>query len=73
MQFWDECGLIPTDCHEALQTVLASLRLSYGLELVHALYSFGVLLGRIEEWHNDRALPKARQPAGRTTSGEALV
>ena len=61
------------DCHTALQTVLASLRLSYGLELVHALYSFGVPLGRIEGWHNDRALPKARQPVGRDANGAALV
>ena len=61
------------DCHIALQTVLASLRLSYKLELAHALYSFGVPLGRIEEWHNDRALPRARQPVSRGTNGAVQV
>ena len=61
------------DCHDALQKVLASLWMSYGLELVHALYSFGVPLSRIREWHNDRAMPKARQPAGRAASGGVLV
>ena len=61
------------DCHAALQAILASLQLLYRLELVHALYSFGVPLGRIEVWHNDRVLPKARQPVGRGANGAVLV
>ena len=41
--------------------------------LLHALYSFGVPLGRIDAWHNARMLPKVCCPVTRGTGDVASV